>query len=234
MGVSLGLILDIILLAVLGATLFYVVRLYSSLNAFKTYRDEFQSVIKTLSVNIEQAYDAVTTLKEVSGAAAQDLDEAVGDAKYILDDLRQVNEASDNLAHRLEKLAQQGRQSFAPSSALEESLSQLAEDHNYGQDGESIAGDVTSSLSGNAASKSKMKVSSTQKNVPWQSTLAVKIKEDEVSKKNDRKSGAGKTPFAIRDPDYDDFDDGDVSSEGQSFASQAERELYEALHGTKG
>lgn len=106
---TLSLMMDIVVLLALGVTIFYAVRLSNSLNAFKKYRSEFETLIKTLSDNIDQAYGAIEALKGASEQAGRDLQDTLSDSQYMIDELRLINEASDNLAHRLEQAALKGR-----------------------------------------------------------------------------------------------------------------------------
>ena len=103
---SLSLIMDIILLCALGVTMMYAFRLSNSLNNFKAYKNEFQNLMLRLSQNIEQAHGAIDTLKKTSHQTAADLDQAISEAKYLLDELQQVNQASESMAHRIEKASQ--------------------------------------------------------------------------------------------------------------------------------
>ena len=60
-----------------------------------------------LSQNIEQAYGAIETLKETSNQTAADLDQTISEAKYLLDELQQVNQAGEGMARRIETAAEQ-------------------------------------------------------------------------------------------------------------------------------
>lgn len=191
---TLSLIIDIAILMALIATIFYAMRLSKSLNNFKNHRKEFDALMMTLSKNIEQAYGAIDNLREAGQESGQELKEATGDARYLIDELKQVNEVSDSLAHRLEKLATQSRQNTTGADY-------------------DVQDDEADSPS-------------------WQDSLPVRDGAQE-----DEKEIGG---FAIQDKDYDagnvkdvDFQKRDAGNNNKNFASQAEQDLYEALHKTK-
>lgn len=99
-------ILDIIILAGLGGFMYYALRLSKALNAFRTYRNEFENVMQQLSRHIDQAQRAIDELKSSSQNAGRDLKKLVTDAQFLADDLQMINETGNNLATRLEGLAE--------------------------------------------------------------------------------------------------------------------------------
>lgn len=213
MEIALSFIMDIVVLCTLAVTIFYAVRLSNSLNAFKRNKAEFEAMVHSLSLNIQQAHDAISEMKDSSGKIGDDLQESISDAKYMVDELRQVNEVSDSLARRLEVLAQKGRQSYvqtAEDSSLEDSEFDRFDEDDIDDDQ-------------GASSRS------------WQSTLSVKMKrpdsEIDVAESVDK---LAKNLFSIRDRDYESENENtpmDDTDEDQSFGSQAEKDLYEVLKG---
>lgn len=99
-------ILDIVILAGLGGFMYYALRLSKALNAFRTYRNEFENVMQQLSRHIDQAQRAIDELKSSSQNAGRDLKKLVTDAQFLADDLQMINETGNNLATRLEGLAE--------------------------------------------------------------------------------------------------------------------------------
>lgn len=195
--------MDIIVLCALGATIFYAMRLSQSLNNFKQYRGEFQQLLAELSDHIEKAYGAVDSLKNTSQKTGADLNEAVNEAKFTLDEMMQVNEASESLARRLEMAASQGRQA-------------AQEDRLY---------DVPPTIDEPVYEEP---VNAFQENLntatSWQDTLNVR---------KAAAPEAASDGFAIRDPDYEDDAPASKTSNVSSFGSQAEKELFEALQRNK-
>ena len=170
---TLSLAMDIVVLLALGVTIFYAVRLSQSLNAFKQHRSEFDALIKVLSDNIEQAYRAIDELKGSSEKAGRDLQEALNDSQYMIEELRMVNDASDSLSRRLEDLAVKGRH-VNPAPVREASSPEVAVSE--------------AEPEGEGSS--------------WQSTLSVKMR-DEAAAAPARAGGEGASIFSIRDPDHD-------------------------------
>ena len=105
-----ALILDIVVLVFLGATMIYVWRLFKSLNDFKQHRREFDSVITNLLSSIDQAERSVQTLKQVSAQEAGELERLIRQSKSLSDELKIINEAGENMAKRLESLAEKNRE----------------------------------------------------------------------------------------------------------------------------
>lgn len=105
----LSLLLDMLIAALLGATIFYAMRLYSSLSSFREHRDDFEHVVAKLVASIGQAEQAMKNLKNAGTQEAQNLDELIHHAREMADELRMVNEASDSMAKRLETLAEKNR-----------------------------------------------------------------------------------------------------------------------------
>jgi hypothetical protein len=120
MTFSLSIIMDMILLCALGITIVYAVRLSHSLNAFKSQRNEFKSLFAELTKHIDKAYSALDALKNTGAQSGAELQEAISEARYMLDELQIVNAASESLAKRLERAsgAQQSEDlPAAPESA---------------------------------------------------------------------------------------------------------------------
>lgn len=105
----LSLILDFAVLLALGGTIYYVMRLSTVLNNFKKHRTELKKIILELTKNIDHAQSSITGLKAASDTAADNLDDALHDARRMADELKMINETSDSLASRLEETARKSR-----------------------------------------------------------------------------------------------------------------------------
>jgi hypothetical protein len=183
--VFLGLAMDFAVLMALGGAIYYTLRLSRSLDNFKAHREELRSMISALSRNIDEAQRAIEGLKKTSNIAADNLEGVLHDARKMGEELKFINETSDGLANRLEKLAEKNRKAvegFAPSLAAASSY----EDPDF----------------------------------PAQSY---------------RPSSAANVDmpsFFIQDRESEE-EPMDWEDEGKTFASQAERELYDALQNNK-
>ncbi len=100
-----GIILDILILAGLGAFLFYATRLSSALNEFRKSRSEFNAMMQELNTYITKADEAIKNMKENAQSAGDNLYRQVARAKDLKDEMEVINQASDRLAERLEGLS---------------------------------------------------------------------------------------------------------------------------------
>ena len=105
----LGLLLDIIVLGFLGAMIFYSMRLSRSLTEFRAHRQEFDNMIIKLMASIDQAERAIGNLKQVSAKEMDNLNRLVQQSRGLSEELQIINEAGENMAKRLEDLAEKNR-----------------------------------------------------------------------------------------------------------------------------
>lgn len=110
MSMDAGQILDAVILILLCVTIFYAARLSMFLNHFRESRDEFDTMMGELSRNIQRAEQAIANMRNMSSESGSDLNTAVKEAKFLSDELRFMTDAGDNLATRLEKLAERNRE----------------------------------------------------------------------------------------------------------------------------
>ncbi len=210
MSMDVGQILDGLILILLCVTIFYAARLSMFMNNFRDARAEFDTLIENLSRNIQRAEQAIATMRTMASTSGTDLQAIVNDSKFMADELRFMNDAGDNLAGRLEKLAERNRE-----------LVDLLE--NAGGIGPSSGPVTPSSFTNRPRPASAPEPVAEEKRPP-----AKPAKEKE------------KTPFfRIKDREFErpDADDAIPASvmpaqsapAGQSFQSQAEKDLYEAL-----
>ena len=77
-------------------------------------------MILELTTNIDRAQESIEGLKNASNGAAVELEDVLHDSRQMLDELKMINEAGNNLADRLEGLAERNRRI---SQGLEEAPS---------------------------------------------------------------------------------------------------------------
>lgn len=106
---EIGFALDILILICLGVTIYYAARLTKSLNSFQLRKKEFGRLIADLSHNITQAQGAIEGLKNASKNSGESLQKTIDSSKALAEELRQVNEAGEGMARRLEALAEKNR-----------------------------------------------------------------------------------------------------------------------------
>lgn len=109
MGSGIGFLMDAVILALLGATVFLAYRLNTNLRNFKQSRSEMEGVVNRLTANIERAEKAVAGLQVSARNSGMDMDKKIKESKFLIDELKFMNEAGDSLASRLEKLAETNR-----------------------------------------------------------------------------------------------------------------------------
>jgi hypothetical protein len=104
-----GLILDIVIIVLLGATIFYAIRLSRYLESFRSNRAGMEHLIRELSMQITRAQEGVTSLEEASKESGTELRDLVIKSRELTEELALMNEAGNSLAERLEKLAVRNR-----------------------------------------------------------------------------------------------------------------------------
>lgn len=106
---GLGLLLDIVIIVLLGATIFYALRLSRHLDAFRSNRSDMERLIRDLSTQIVRAQEGVTALDDVAKTSGDELRVLITKAQALTDELSLMTEAGDSMATRLETLATRNR-----------------------------------------------------------------------------------------------------------------------------
>ncbi len=101
--------MDVSILILLAATVFLAFRLTMSLRNFKESRFEMEGLVNRLTANIDQAEKAIGGMQNTARKVGLEMDEIITDSKKLADELRVMNESGNNLANRLEKLADKNR-----------------------------------------------------------------------------------------------------------------------------
>jgi hypothetical protein len=121
---SFGLITDFILVALLVATLFYVLRLLRRLNELQKDRDSFQKLIQDFSTATGQADRSLAELRGAVDGIGKDLGKGiergqgvVGELQRSCDDLKMLIARAENAADKLEVQLGSSRQSPASTTA---------------------------------------------------------------------------------------------------------------------
>lgn len=121
-SLSLGTIIDIVILAMLCATVFYALRLSGQLKLLRQSKSELEHLVSNLAVNINRAHEAISEMQNVAETSGNDLHETVQRARGLSSELQLILEAGDNLADRLGRLAQEstsGRRFDTPAKPVE-------------------------------------------------------------------------------------------------------------------
>lgn len=110
MPLSFGFFMDVAILVLLAGTVFFAFRLNLNLKHFKDSRSQMEGLVNRLAVNIERAEKAIAGLQVSARNSGADLDKKIKESKFLSDELKFMTEAGNNLATRLEKLADRNRE----------------------------------------------------------------------------------------------------------------------------
>jgi len=110
-------ILDVGVIVLLGAVLFFAIRLQKQLHEFRTGRDEFGRMVKEMSASVTQAEKAIQGLRDTARASGRDLQAQIDAARSLSDEMQIITEAGDNLAVRLERASERGSGASAGKAA---------------------------------------------------------------------------------------------------------------------
>lgn len=204
--------LDIIVICFLSATIFFVLRLYKSLNEFKVQRKQFDSVIRNLLSAINQAERSIQTLKDVSTTEAAALEKLIEQSKALSEELSIINGTGESIANRIEQLAEKNRK-IVNADARPTPRQQTAPE----------------------------KMEPPKPSGARRQVARKKTKEEAYAETLKKvRSNPRKTNKARVDQDLPSFmiqdhhDEGDEENNaGENLKSQAEKELYEALRSNK-
>lgn len=116
---SFSLVFDIVLIAMLAATLAYGFRLNRKLETMRAGRAEFQVLLGHFVEATTQAERSIANLKLTSAESGQNLQEATERATALREDLAFLMEKAGGLADRLEAAIGRSRTLVAPAPAAE-------------------------------------------------------------------------------------------------------------------
>jgi chromosome segregation ATPase len=105
----LSIVMDIVIVILLAGTIYYAYSLARQLKIFRQSKGEFEALLMQLTGQINTAHDAIEHMQEAADTNGQVLNKLIRDGQFLADELQMVNEASNNLANRLERAASSGR-----------------------------------------------------------------------------------------------------------------------------
>ncbi|MBK6897093.1 MAG: hypothetical protein IPH06_10930 [Alphaproteobacteria bacterium] len=235
MSEVLALLLDMLIVGLLAATIFFTMRLYSSLSSFREHRDDFERVVGKLIASIAQAEQAIKNLKHVGTLEAESLEGMIREAKAAADDLKMVNEASNNMANRLEELAgknrkiAEGMDSKTPYLARQQK--RFIEEPELEPEPASVRPVAPMAKASTAPAPTPQAKDKPAESFP---SFFIQDREMETAPLAARPPSAGKMRegfvdvFEAQKEEWGDISDDDMPIP-PALQSQAERELYEAL-----
>lgn len=119
-SLPLGTIIDLVILGLLCATIFYALRLSGQLKILKQSKGELEQLVSNLAINITRAQEAIQEMHEVSDQSGEQLHSLIKQGRGLSDELQLITEAGDSLARRLENLAVGNRQQESPKVETQE------------------------------------------------------------------------------------------------------------------
>lgn len=111
------LVLDVIIAALLVATIVYAGMLNKRLNALRKNRDDMAKLIAQFNEATVRAESSIPKLRKAAEDAGQGLQERVEKAHSLRDDLAFMIERADAMADRLEAAVRAGRSEAKPTPA---------------------------------------------------------------------------------------------------------------------
>ncbi len=109
MSPMISLIFDIFILIAFGVTIYYCMRLSKQFNEMQANRKVFETLIQSLNVASARAEAVIRSLKESVTNSGDTLQEKMGRARALSEELEIMIQAGDNIANRLQATAEKGR-----------------------------------------------------------------------------------------------------------------------------
>ena len=122
-----ALLLDLLMCALLGATLVYAVLLHRRLTAWRQDKGMFEEMVKEFNDSAKRAETAIAGLKKASEESGKPLAELLAKADTLRSDLTYLLEKADPAADRLTELVRPRRgptARSAPAAATAEAASE--------------------------------------------------------------------------------------------------------------
>lgn len=119
-----GLIFDIIILVALAATMWRATQLSKQFERMQADRKAFEQLIGALNLAASRAEAAIRAIKDMAIESGNTLQDKVTRARGISEELEIMVQAGDNLAERLQSLAEKSRKAAGPVDHEEPAASQ--------------------------------------------------------------------------------------------------------------
>lgn len=107
-------LLELCLVGLLGATLFYALRLERALGVLKRDRNSLEAVFGELNTNFCEAEAGIERLRAVADGAGQQVARQIDAGKMVQADLAHLVERAERLADRLEQCVRAARVPIEP------------------------------------------------------------------------------------------------------------------------
>lgn len=114
---ELGLTLDVIVIAMLGATIFYALKLERRLANVRGAQEALAGVVHELNTAAERAQSSIQSLKSEAAVSGQTLDDRIKQARGLAGELELLLRAGEKLGQRIGSARPQQSAVRAPSGA---------------------------------------------------------------------------------------------------------------------
>jgi hypothetical protein len=101
--------LEIVLVVLLGATLFQALKLERALGVLKRDRTSLESLVLHFNASTQQAENGIQRLRAAVDGAGRQIDDQLTKSVALKDDLAFLTDRADRLADRLDMLVRAGR-----------------------------------------------------------------------------------------------------------------------------
>lgn len=102
-------LLEIVLVMLLGATLFQAIRLERALGVMKRDKASFKSLVAGFNASTYQAESGIQQLRSAADGAGRNIESQLSKSTSLKDDLTFLTERGDRLADRLEALVRSAK-----------------------------------------------------------------------------------------------------------------------------
>lgn len=103
-------VFDILITGLLGATIFFAVKLSRHLDTFRSNRADMENLIRELSNQITRAQEGISVLDELATSRGDELRSIISKARGLSEELQLMTESGNSLATRLENMAVRNRE----------------------------------------------------------------------------------------------------------------------------
>ena len=125
MSPFINLFFDISLLTALGVTVFYCFRLSRQFTQMRADRTAFEVLIQSLNRASAKADESIRSFKENAVNNGDALQEKINRSRALSDELEIMIQAGDNLANRLQSLAEKSRIAVTDKAEIKEYKSDI-------------------------------------------------------------------------------------------------------------
>ncbi len=121
MSPFINLFFDIALLTALGVTVFYCFRLSRQFTQMRADRKAFEILIQSLNIASAKADASIKSFRETAVGSGDSLQEKINRSRALSDELEIMIQAGDDLANRLQSLAEKSRKVVTNKNSIEAS-----------------------------------------------------------------------------------------------------------------